>query len=199
MEELGGFTCVNPDCDIVYTVDPGDCVCGATRFLRIGEAPLPEEQAATAATEVVAATGVCGRADCGQTLPPGAGSCPYCGTPVSTDEPSPGLPVAPGGVARPVLVAADGTRIALHEGEEVVLGRSPEESPWARLAEGSPGVSRRHAIVSLWRGDLHVRDLGSSNGTWVNGIRIDGAAQLPVADGTRIGLGQRFELIVRQP
>lgn len=196
----GGFTCVNPACDIVYSVDPGDCICGATSFVRVGERV---RSAVTVDTRAPASAPAarCGRADCQQPLPAGAHACPYCGSPTPADAPQRGEDMAAEGAAsvvvRQALVAADGTRIPLREGEEVVLGRHPDESAWARLAEGHPGVSRRHASVVVWRGVLHVRDLDSSNGTWVNGIRIAGVAELPVVDGIRLGLGRRFEMVVR--
>lgn len=78
----------------------------------------------------------------------------------------------------------------------MILGRNPEESPWARLMERYPGVSRRHAAVTVSRGRLFVRDLDSSNGTWINKIPINGAADLPVSDGITVGLGRHFELVV---
>ncbi len=41
-----------------------------------------------------------------------------------------------------------------------------------------PSVSRRHAEVFLDSGQLYLRDLGSSNGTWVDGVAV---GQQPVA------------------
>jgi hypothetical protein len=38
-----------------------------------------------------------------------------------------------------------------------------------------PGVSRRHARLDPGDGGWHVTDLGSANGTWVNGERLDEA------------------------
>jgi pSer/pThr/pTyr-binding forkhead associated (FHA) protein len=50
----------------------------------------------------------------------------------------------------------------------VVVGRHPQCD--ARF--NSLGVSRRHCILSSTNGEVLVRDLGSANGTWINGRRV---------------------------
>jgi hypothetical protein len=50
-----------------------------------------------------------------------------------------------------------------------------------------PEVSRRHAAVRATAAGPAVEDLGSSNGTFVNGVRIEGTRQL--ADGDRVRFG----------
>lgn len=67
---------------------------------------------------------------------------------------------------------------------EVVLGR---EHGSASLVLDDPGVSRRHASVRAAGGAITVEDLGSSNGTYVNGARIAGEARL--AEGDEVSLG----------
>ena len=60
-------------------------------------------------------------------------------------------------------------------------------------------VSRQHARLRLSDGEASIEDLGSKNGTWVNGERIDGLAVLP--DRTSFRLGSeivRFELTHEQ-
>ncbi|UCD16428.1 MAG: FHA domain-containing protein [Candidatus Zixiibacteriota bacterium] len=51
-------------------------------------------------------------------------------------------------------------------------------------------VSRRHAKILVLPGDdcLYLSDLESSNGTWVNGIRIQ--VRTKVLPGDRISFGQ---------
>lgn len=69
------------------------------------------------------------------------------------------------GVARP-------RSFVLQEGESHVIGRDDA----CDVVIASDTVSRRHASVSLKGGKLVVRDLGSSNGTWVDGAKTaDGA------------------------
>ena len=48
-------------------------------------------------------------------------------------------------------------------------------------------VSRRHCELLPSNGDWVVRDLGSSNGTYVNGGRVTGTAHLNVGDQLRVG------------
>ena len=73
-----------------------------------------------------------------------------------------------------------------------------EEAPDQRFQLGprcdlridDPGVSRRHAEIRVHgsgpEAQLVVVDLGSTNGTVVDGVR---AAQAPLSDGSRIVLG----------
>jgi two-component system cell cycle response regulator len=69
-------------------------------------------------------------------------------------------------------------------GDECVLGRG-EDLP-ARIDDR--GMSRRHARIFKLEGRFYVEDLGSTNGTRVNGVRVPGAHKLE--DGDRIQLGE---------
>jgi Protein of unknown function (DUF3662)/FHA domain len=88
------------------------------------------------------------------------------------------------------LTLPDGRRVVLDQ-EKVTLGRLPE----CELAVADANVSRRHAEVrrgedSSWQ----VADLGSTNGTKVNGTLISGPRNLE--DGDEITVGSttvRFE------
>ncbi len=51
----------------------------------------------------------------------------------------------------------------------------------------APMVSRRHAVVTPVGGGLEVADLGSTNGTWVNGTRIEAPTQLAAGDIVGVG------------
>lgn len=73
---------------------------------------------------------------------------------------------------------------------EAVIGRS--RSCAVQIAETT--VSRQHAVFVVEPGNVRLRDLGSSNGTYVNGKRVDGSQEL--ADGDRVVVGEA-ELIVR--
>jgi hypothetical protein len=69
------------------------------------------------------------------------------------------------------------------------IGRS-EESEIVLL---DPSVSRSHAVVEIKGGAAAVRDLGSTNGTFVNGRRVEREA---LRDGDELRLGNtrlRFE------
>ena len=65
---------------------------------------------------------------------------------------------------------------------ELLLGRVD-----ADVTIDDPQISRRHAIVRPAANGLEIEDLGSLNGTWVNGKRITSARSL--TPGDVIGLG----------
>jgi len=73
-------------------------------------------------------------------------------------------------------------RIPLHS-LPVVIGRNP---PADLILEG-PTVSRRHCRLELLDGSLRLRDLASTNGTFVNGERI--TDPVPLDDGAVLGIG----------
>jgi len=73
--------------------------------------------------------------------------------------------------------------IALPESGELVLGRDPGGAG-VKIADRR--CSRRHAAVYKRAGEWYVKDLGSKNGTWVNGRRISETA-LQRGDNLRIG------------
>ena len=50
-----------------------------------------------------------------------------------------------------------------------------------------PEVSRRHAVVRVADGVASVEDVGSTNGTWLNGRRVEGRAELRAGDELRLG------------
>jgi hypothetical protein len=55
-------------------------------------------------------------------------------------------------------------------------------------------ISRRHAEVVRSGDNIVVRDLGSTNGTFVNGVKIDGDAALRPGDSVQFGMMKfRFE------
>jgi len=56
-----------------------------------------------------------------------------------------------------------------------------------------PGVSRRHARLSVQGSTITIEDLGSQNGTYVGSAKISGRA--PVSDGDEVRLGPVSVLI----
>ena len=66
---------------------------------------------------------------------------------------------------------------------EVVLGR---EGVSATIADDSE-LSRRHAVVRPAAGGFEIEDLGSRNGTFVNGQKIEGPMRLSGGDSIKIG------------
>lgn len=76
-----------------------------------------------------------------------------------------------------------GSRVFLAEGE-TVFGRSDS----CTVVLGVESVSRRHCSIRVEGGEVRILDLGSTNGTWLNGRR------LPVDEPTRIEMGDRLEI-----
>jgi DNA-binding winged helix-turn-helix (wHTH) protein len=72
--------------------------------------------------------------------------------------------------------------IALLEGENV-LGRGSDSLVWI----DAQSVSRRHARLMVAPGLATLEDLGSKNGTFVNGIRLTAPIALRDGDELRIG------------
>jgi len=72
--------------------------------------------------------------------------------------------------------------LALAEGENV-LGRDPEVAVWIDLNS----VSRRHARILVANGRATIEDLGSRNGTYVQGQRITKPTKLTTGDQIKVG------------
>jgi ribosomal protein L40E len=79
--------------------------------------------------------------------------------------------------------------------QEMVMGRvDPEtnEAPEIDLSDfgaQEKGVSRRHAAILRKEGSLHVVDLGSYNGTFLNGQRLIAEQPRVLRDGDDVRLG----------
>lgn len=70
----------------------------------------------------------------------------------------------------------------LSEGEHI-LGRDPRCHVWVDAS----GVSRRHARIVVTGAEVHLEDLGSSNGTFVGGRRISAPHRLAHGDVIELG------------
>lgn len=85
----------------------------------------------------------------------------------------------------PALLLLSGPSVGLrHEVKgEVIIGRSPS----CDIPLEDSKVSRRHARVVLEGGQARVSDLGSRNGTLVNGEKIEGEVTLLPGDQFQVG------------
>lgn len=88
-----------------------------------------------------------------------------------------------GEVLRVIAGSAQGTEIEL--GDEFVIGRAePGQSNFG----GDPELSRRHARISrALDGSFTLEDLGSTNGTYLNGWRIPSPQALNDKDRIQVG------------
>ena len=86
-----------------------------------------------------------------------------------------------------------GKRIEIPPGiEEILLGRSPE----CAIVVAAPSVSRKHARLVRLGDRFRIEDLGSANGTQVNGNRVESPVE--VGDQDRITLGS-IEMLLSSP
>jgi pSer/pThr/pTyr-binding forkhead associated (FHA) protein len=80
----------------------------------------------------------------------------------------------------PLLIGPDGKEYPISG--VTVIGRAPD----CQIQIEKPGVSRHHAQLELAGEKMVIKDLESSNGTFVNGLRIQGPAELSNGDQIRI-------------
>jgi len=154
------------------------------------------------------ACAVCGTPVSGTALPAQAVAAPILAgagaVPVSSPRgPAPEVYASPGvtlvdaapgaagpsrnGGARLVLQRGGlaGTEYPLQSnGTDVVVGRDPASSS---IVVDDSGISRRHAQIRCQGSQYYVSDLGSANGTLVNGRRIYGEEGLRDGDEIRLG------------
>jgi DNA-binding winged helix-turn-helix (wHTH) protein len=91
---------------------------------------------------------------------------------------------------RPCLVF-DHRRTVLLQGPNVI-GRAPD----ATVQCDAAGVSRHHARIVMSEGDATLEDLGSKNGTYLQGTRITSAR---LSNGDEIRLGKARLIFRREP
>ena len=155
---------------------------------------------------------------CGTQLPQGANFCPSCGSPVQRPEDGQeegGVPAPPShdtttaaidigafdqsaqledvpelapGTGMLVVVRGPnaGSRFLLDR-KKTTIGRHPE----SHIFLDDVTVSRRHVEVEREGDHLKVNDLGSLNGTYVNGERVEDRV---LASGDEVQIG-RFKLL----
>lgn len=68
------------------------------------------------------------------------------------------------------IIDLEGERKQIELGEEdVVIGRTFD----CEVKLPLDNVSRKHAIIAFHNEEYHIEDLGSTNGTYVNGIKVE--------------------------
>jgi two-component system response regulator AtoC len=76
---------------------------------------------------------------------------------------------------------------------EILIGRGTE----ADLPLGERAASRRHATLAIAEGQVQITDLGSMNGTYVNGERLEG--QRPLLAGDTVTIGAAMMILYLPP
>ena len=177
--------------------------------------PEPQPQAARAAAQPQPRTAVTGRTS-GPPQPVHKTPSPSR-TPTHPTAPPAQAPLTAMSIQRPPVpatiptppprpVAKPAARLLLRSdngdngdfplGDQNVLGRSTGAS--VRLADRE--VSRKHSQIDREGDDFVLKDLGSSNGTFLNGKRIFGPARLKDGDEVVIGTSKmEFHLVAGAP
>lgn len=76
------------------------------------------------------------------------------------------------------------------------VGREAGFSPISGQLGSFTTVSRRHAVVGAVQGRWLVRDLGSTNGTWLNGERLAEGESRAIGNGDRVGFSRSLQVEV---
>ncbi len=155
----------------------------------------------------------------------GAMFCSECGAPLVPEdmqttqniktgqvkEPfqKPPIPAAPAAVPQTRSWATlhlldTGQVLPLTERNEFTLGRITEGQPIMPDIDLAPyqayasGVSRLHAVLKREGNHVFIMDLGSSNGTFVNGKRLTPNVDQAVANGDVIALGKlKIQVLIK--
>jgi len=103
---------------------------------------------------------------------------------IRAGAPSPGAATGDGRAHYLTVVAGERAGLRVELGARpVVIGRVPP----ADLVIDDSQISRKHCRVSLVMEEVYVADLGSSNGTMVDGKRITQAVMLPAGSRLQVG------------
>lgn len=143
---------------------------------------------------------------CGQPLVPGAMFCDSCGANLAA-QPVVQPPVGPAPMYPPVqppvmgmrmrlVVASSGVQLPLAGKQEFYIGREDPIGQFFPDADLTPhggdagGVSRRHAKIVVYGNQVMFEDLNSTNGSFVNKIKVQPGQPVPLTDGAEVRLGK---------
>ena len=114
-------------------------------------------------------------------------------------------PPPPTDVAVSIFIMGTGEILPLEGRTEFTLGRSAEGQPVLPDIDLAPyrayesGVSRLHASITLGNQQALATDLGSANGTRINGLKIPPHKPVVVKHGDIITMGRlRIQLLIRR-
>ena len=88
-----------------------------------------------------------------------------------------------------------GEPIALNQSERMQIGRKDPFGTFAPAIDltnshgANLGVSRHHADILFMNDSYYIKDMGSTNGTWVNGQKLAPHQITPIRYGDSLRLG----------
>lgn len=96
-----------------------------------------------------------------------------------------------------------GQILPVAERADFTVGRVSDNQPitpdidLTRFKAFDNGVSRLHAVIRNLNGTIIIMDLGSSNGTYINGTRILPNIEHPIRHGDVVALGKlKFQVVL---
>lgn len=120
-------------------------------------------------------------------------------------QPETGLPPPPTDVAISLYFMDTGEILPMEGRTEYTLGRSAEGQPILPDIDLAPyhayeqGVSRLHASITLGKDQTMATDLGSANGTRLNGLRLPPHKPYLIKHGDILTLGKlRVQLLIQR-
>jgi len=114
---------------------------------------------------------------------------------IAAVAPEPAAPAPAVAAAGAKLVHASGVEFPLYAGREAVVGRFDpvtQLAPEVDLTRLDPqrSLSRRHAKIREDGGEFLVREeIGTANGTWLDGKRLPTGVEHPLQNGSRLRFG----------
>lgn len=99
------------------------------------------------------------------------------------DNPGPANPASSGRTFMFAITTDKGPKLLAFQTTNLLIGRLPDN----HLALNHSSVSRRHARISITRAGMVIEDMGSQNGTTINGGMINGEKPVRPGDIIRIG------------
>jgi hypothetical protein len=119
--------------------------------------------------------------------------------PVAARVPEPRLGIAPETVTWKLVMYVGSDRalpVNMDVTGSILIGRSDSAQAFRPDFDLLPfgaqdaGVSRRHALLFTSTNGLYLRDLGSTNGTRINGMRLEANQSYRLHEGDDLELGQ---------
>lgn len=107
--------------------------------------------------------------------------------------------------ASALQVLDGGQLLSLSGRNEFTMGRVSEGQPVLPDIDLTPynayqkGVSRVHAVLRRDKNKAIIMDLGSSNGTYLNGVRLQPEQEYPISHGNILSLGKlKLQFLMNQ-
>lgn len=139
---------------------------------------------------------------CGTTLFPEEYTCPFCGFPLDTSWeycPMCGVPLKSKGEEDPHLIFNGGYKLWLPpeiSKDGVIIGR--EKIPETVGADVIPFVSKKHFQIYFDGGQYMIIDVGSTNGTILDGQLLEPGIPAILKNGSTILIAKRIRAVFKR-